>query len=758
MRRNVAREWDAARGIVALSARRLRAHWGLTILLFTGTFLAVGLAAAAPIYLQSIRALGLNSLLREAEPGSLDLRYAITVPAVASNVGETEDLIDTEVQAAAGAVIETRSVTQQSPGYVVQTSTSSLGEESDLRALFRWHTSFTDLTRLDQGEHQTWDGTGAVPAEISQETARQFGLQVGDRITLLPFWLSDPAPTEVVVRGIFTPLRDDPRWIDPDSLLEIRADFGIPLWIRREAFFLLGDVTPQMRGALQVVYFTDATSLHGDEASALGSALATLEIRLAQRVPSLNQTSDLPALLSTFDARFTFAQSSLLVIVLQLVAVLLLYLVITAAMVAEQRTEEVAWLRSRGASIKRVAGLQLVESLMLTALPVALGPLIALGLVSLLGFVPPFDELDQGRFIAARLTPLAWYLALIAGGLAILAQFVPTIRASRRTIINVRQSQSRLATDWRARVVVDSLMLTLAAVLVFELRRDSSSAVSLGGDASLELLSVATPAILLFAAGLVVLRLFPVVLRLIFRAAASVTPPAPLLSMIYLGRSPTHYGRILLLMLVVSAIAVFASSFKAHLDRSYDERALYATGSALRLDGAAAGEADARAARAMLDRGAWLPGLPAPIIAPIARFDGRLSGDESASTVSVLAADTAALQRVAFLRPDFGPAIRSNLGLLTVPPPPSAPRIGRPVGSLGLWVRFEESGPGTSLFVRVRDEMGNYFEYSLGFVVEADQESGEQFVPAAESVPVRLISGDGTTIAEGAEIDNWFWR
>ena len=123
----------------------------------------------------------------------------------------------------------------------------------------------------------------------------------------------------------------------------------------------------------------------------------------------------------------------------------------------------------------------------------------------------------------------------------------------------------------------------------------------------------------------------------------------------------------------------------------------------------------------------------------------------------MLAADTAALQKVAFLRSDFGPAIRSNLALLSVPPPPSGPKIGAPIGSLGLWVRFEESGPGTSLFVRVRDEVGNYFEYALGFVVEADRESGEQFVPAGEAVPVRLISSDGTTIAEGAEIDNWFF-
>lgn len=753
-RRRTALWWDATRDMFVLGVRRLRAHMGLTSLLLVGTFLAVGVAAAAPIYLQSIRDLGLTSLVRAADPETLNLEYRVTVPAVASNVEATERQIDVEVDEAAGGIVETRSASQGSAGFTIEAGTSPFVEREDPRAFFRWHTDFEELTTLEAGERSDWDGSGPIPAQVSREAATQFDLVVGDRLTLQPFWLTVSLPTEVVVSGIFAPLAEDPRWIAPETILLVAENVGVPLWLARDAFLLLGERTPQMRGSLDFVFTTDASMIHGDEADGLGAALTTLDTRLAQRIPNLRQESELPELLAAFGDRFTFAESALLVLVLQLVAVLLLYLVITSAMVAEQRAEEVAWLRSRGASLKRVAGLQLVESLLITTVPVVLGPFIALGLVSLLGFVPPFDEINEGTFVPTRMAPLSWYLALVAGGLAIVAQFVPTIRASRRTIVNVRQSQSRQQTDWRARVVADSATLALAAILIFELRRDSSSAVSLGGEASLELLSVATPAILLFAAGLVVLRLFPIALRVLTRSASAVMSPTPLLTLMYLGRSPTHYGRVLLLMLVVSAIAVFASSFKATLDRSYDERALYVTGSDLRLEGFAGERVDPFSARRAIERAELGPGA-SPVIAPIERLDGRLAGDESAGTLKVLAADAEALEAVVFLRDDFGTDLREKLGALPRPPQAGELTIPEPRGNLGLWVRFDDVGAGTALFVRVRDEAGMFFEYAMGFVLEAEREDGQQFIPFDQPVPLQLVSGEGTFIAEGDAIHEW---
>ena len=414
-RRRTALWWDATRDMFVLGVRRLRAHMGLTTLLLVGTFLAVGVAAAAPVYLQSIRDLGLTSLVRAADPETLNLEYRVTVPAVASNVEATERQIDAEVDEAAGGIVETRSASQGSPGFTIEAGTSPFAEREDPRAFFRWHTDFEELTTLEAGERPGWDGSGPVPAQVSREAARQFDLVVGDRLTLQPFWLTVPLPTEVVVRGIFAPLAEDPRWIAPETLLLVEENVGVPLWLTRDAFLLLGERTPQMRGALDFVFTTDASMIHGDEADSLGAALTTLDTRLAQRIPNLRQESELPELLAAFGDRFTFAESALLVLVLQLVAVLLLYLVITSAMVAEQRAEEVAWLRSRGASLRRVAGLQLIESLLITAVPVVLGPFIALGLVSLLGFVPPFDEINEGTFVPTRMAPLSWYLALVAG-------------------------------------------------------------------------------------------------------------------------------------------------------------------------------------------------------------------------------------------------------------------------------------------------------------------------------------------------------
>ena len=332
----------------------------------------------------------------------------------------------------------------------------------------------------------------------------------------------------------------------------------------------------------------DLTGASASEASAASDSLELMARRVAQSLEGVQQDSTLVDTLTGFSRRFQFAQSTLLMIVLQLVGAVLVYAVIAAAMLAEQRTEDTAWLRSRGARQRDVAILHLVEAAILTAPAIALGPLIGMGLVSLLGFVSPFDEAvaltGAGPLLPVSLPLAAWLLALGAGALALLAQAVPTYRATRQTMVTTRRERGRPPSSWTQRALIDAAVAALGALLIFELQWAGDPIDSpLVGETRLDWLAVATPTVLLFVVGLVVLRLFPPTMRLLTRLVSPWRSLTLLLGTWYLGRTPTHYARTVLLLTIAGALAVFAASFRTTLDSSYNDRALHAVGASVRV-------------------------------------------------------------------------------------------------------------------------------------------------------------------------------
>src|SRR3970282_1952887 len=90
------------RWLVGFSLRRLHADRRLMVVLVVGAFLAVGFAAAVAIYLGAIRDLGFRSLVEDAAPERLALRYVREgVTTSSENVAGLEQTLDAEVARAA---------------------------------------------------------------------------------------------------------------------------------------------------------------------------------------------------------------------------------------------------------------------------------------------------------------------------------------------------------------------------------------------------------------------------------------------------------------------------------------------------------------------------------------------------------------------------------------------------------------------------------------------------------------------------------
>lgn len=739
--------------IIRLGMRRVLSAPRLSAVLLIGSLLAVALAASAPIFIEAVRDLGLRQILRDAEPSDLDLRFLQTgLAADRTAVEDVRGALSGEAVDAASGLIVGQASALRSGGYII----SADGQSDDVR-LHATFASQSDLERVAQVREgrlpQTARADGAIEIALEQEQADAFGLRVGDRLSAQPFWLGAPSPSRAVVVGIFEPpahLRD---WSTLDvGFLPLSArDSELRFWTA-EADLLgrLAEQSPTLRLALLQRFRLDISGLVAATAQVAGERLEVMETRLAQQLPGLDQGSELTGLLTRFRERFRFAQGSLMMVVLQLVGAVLVYSVIAAAMLAEQRTEDTAWLRSRGARRRDIALLHIVEAAVLTLPAVVLGPLIGMGLVSLLGYVPPFDETLGGGLLPARLPALAWYVALGAGGLALLAQAIPAYRATGQTIVTTRRARGRPPDSWRQRALTDVAIVALGALLIFELQFAGGPVdTPLVGETRIEWLAVITPTVLMAVVGLAVLRLFPPIMRALGRLATAWRWLTPLLGAWYLGRTPTHYARTVLLLAIAGALAVFAGSFRGTLESSYNARALHAAGSQTRLLEPVSEQLAKEEIVAETGGG----------VAQVSRIGAVFDGDEQSGGLELAAldAETVAAQLSAG---GAGWAVPPNQLRALAPPPDDVDRatIEQLTGRLSLRIRnfsFDGEFYGNDIWVtaRFQDANGRYWGYVLGTIsVEAIDEPDSDGSFLVEFV---LRDGQGFTRARGEELLEW---
>ncbi|MDE2967928.1 MAG: ABC transporter permease [Chloroflexota bacterium] len=736
---------ETARELALLAIRRITSAPRLSAVLLIGALLAVGLASSAPIFIEAVRDLGLRQTLTDADPASLDLRFVQTkVTADIESVEAVETLIYDEVVEAAQPLLVSRMISVRTGGYVLRTDDEPFDQPGADHAAFLAQSDIDEASELVEGRGpDPADGLLEVAVEAAQ--AQAFGLSVGDELLAQPFWLGLQHETRVKVVGLLRPTDDPRRWstLDPAYMPVAALDTELRFWTTRAGILgILADQSPTLRLTLLQRFRTDLSNASAADASLAADSLERMTRRIAQSLDGVQQETELVETLVGFSRRFQFAQSTLLMIVLQLVGAVLVYAVVAAAMLAEQRTEDTAWLRSRGARQRDVAILHIVEAAILTAPAVALGPLIGTGLVSLLGFVPPFDETlaatGVGPFLPVSLPVEAWYLALAAGALALLAQAVPTYRATRQTMVTTRRERGRPPSSWTQRALIDAAVAALGALLIFELQWAGDPIDSpLVGETRLDWLAVATPTVLLFVVGLIVLRLFPPLMRLLARIVSPWRSLTLLLGAWYLGRTPTHYARTVLLLTIAGALAVFAASFRSTLDTSYDDRALHAVGSTVRVH-------EPLSQSLAYDR---IAEQTDQTVARVQRVGGTFDGDEDSGRLQIVALDAA--QVAAQLRErQVGWAIPpADLEAISR----QASSLDRPVlqpgGRVSLRLTPVKVIQNVSVGVKVLDAIGRYWWYQLGEVAGIDAEAIELSTVISDE-PTLYIPLEGARLVE----------
>ncbi|MFU8871413.1 FtsX-like permease family protein [Micromonospora sp. SL4-19] len=486
-----------------------------------------------------------------------------------------------------------------------------------------------------------WPSAGASPLEVTlpEKVAGALGMTVGDRVPLLD--RSTERAGEVVLVGTWRP-RDpaEPYWrlapgVGADSAVLSDTSYG-PFALDPADFAATFPksvtawwvVEPDLAAAARNGRLLDVRQALPDavtevpEAAGLGSSaqVVTAMDRLLNRIARADLVG-----------RSSLATPVLLIVVLGGYA-----LVLVAALLHEDRRNQTALLRARGAAKRQLAGLAAREATLVVLPAAVLGPLLAGEALRHLGDGP-------APALTAGSPMLLWAAAWITAAGCLVAMVAPTLRGAGTYVADMAARSRPDRSGSVQRASLDLVLVGFGVLAWTQLRQYSSPVTGAAGRLGVDPLLVAAPTLGVLAGAVVALRLLPPATRFAERFVVRKLWTATILGMWQAGRRP-HAGPVLLLALAVGG-STLAWSLVATGERSQVDQADHAVGADLRLverDGVAPiGRAGELGALAGVDRAlpAWRDeirvgraDLPATVVSldaasatQVVRLDPRLT-------------------------------------------------------------------------------------------------------------------------------------
>jgi hypothetical protein len=748
--------------VIPVVVRRAGANARLLAAVVIGAVLAAALMSTTSIYTDAIRDLGLSYAIRQQGPNEVNLLINSS-----SQTSSKETYLKNNelVEAAAGEAIGP--IMRGSPTATARSATffptapgdAVSADDSRPRSHLQFLTGMEPHVRVVEGRLPgdtvaAGDAAPTIELALGAETAQRLNLRVGQRWDLHPFWRPEGEPVHAVLVGIIEPIDlDEPYWLGTRDLFVFPTERWdtLPFFVSEGTFFdAIVAYLPTMTSDFASFVYLDTSRINSRNAASVHQSLLALENRMETTIPRTTVRTVLPEVLQTFDEKLFFTRIPLLVLVLQVAGIVLYYLFMVSTMLVERQGGEIALLKSRGATTMQVMQIYVLEGLAILLLAMAIGPPLAAIVISLLGQTPPFADLSGGSNLGVRLTASAYAWAFAGALLAYATLLWPAYRATRSTVVQQRTSSSRPPKQAAfTRYYLDLVLVGLGAILFYELNRRGGLVTNeLFGEQSVDPVLLLTPAFFILTVGIVFLRLFPLALRLLAWLVARLQGTAVLIGMWQLVRNPVHYSRLVLLLMLATAVGMFAASFGATLDHSYADRAGYEAGAPLRIKEIRRSEAPGPTLLAPTVRDA----TGAEAASPVMRIEGSLSGGNvfDRTNFALLGVEPETFGEVAFFRDDYaGPSLGALLDRLAEDVEGREP-LALPEGArwLGVWVNATDLRGRVGFEVELRDATGRFLAYPLGPDNGAELQPGWTFLLADLSRP--SSEGVVTTFAPAA--------
>lgn len=301
--------------------------------------------------------------------------------------------------------------------------------------------------------------------------------------------------------------------------------------------------------------------------------------------------NNIPAysLISSYDQKSKQLNRLLVTLNLPVLIMLGFFIYAISNLIMERQKTEIAVIKSRGAFRWQIVLVYLLEGAILGAVAFAVGPFLGEFLTKVLGAPIGFMQLNQRIALYVRLGRSTFEYAGAAVGLSILMMIIPAIRASKVSIVTLKQQQSLYVAKsslWH-KFYVDVLFLAIAFYEYHNFQSELKDLGKLGLNTqsiTFEPVLFLVPALFMIGFGLFVLRLYPWVLRLVYWCGKNGWKPSAYSILIQVGRQNSQYQFLMVFLILTVATGMFSASADRTINGNVTDQIRYKNGADMVLD------------------------------------------------------------------------------------------------------------------------------------------------------------------------------
>lgn len=590
--------------IFAVAVRRLLSQRGLALATAVGLVASIALVMSVPLYTDAVYYSILQEELTQSEQDDASLQrppFAFMFRYVGSLYGmkEWDDIVQVD-NYLSGPAVEALGLPHRLTVRYAKTDNFRLfptedAAYADVRDPLAWVnyafvTDFEQYTTMVEGTYPTPASANpedSVEVAINESMAQELGLQVGES-----FLTFRRVELENGSRVVQIPIRIVGVWRATNPLDEFwfyrQSVFDNQLFVPEATFQgrISGLLNDEVAQALWYLIM-DGSDIHAGDVGWLTGSIQQVQ----QRAATLLTNTRLEV--SPYDALNHYRVSTRLLNVLlyafsiPIVGLLLAFIGLVVSLAVNRQRNEIAVLRSRGATGLQILGIAALEAFLLGALALAAGIPVSEGISRIIGATRSFLNFSVVSDLRVNMTYSTFRFGLAALAITLIAQVVPSLGAARYTIVSYKQEQSRnIKPPWWQRAWLDILLLIPAVYGAYLLQQQGTIAVMGEGGSGNPYenpLLFLVPALMAFALTLFILRLLPIIMKVIAWLASHTNSVGFLLATRYLARDPGFYTTPLVLLILTLSLSAFTASLAQTLDNHLYDQSYYRTGADVRL-------------------------------------------------------------------------------------------------------------------------------------------------------------------------------
>lgn len=264
-----------------------------------------------------------------------------------------------------------------------------------------------------------------------------------------------------------------------------------------------------------------------------------------------------------------------------ILVMLAIYLYMVSSLIIQRQLNEIAILTSRGAKRGQILLIYFLETLMMGIVAFIIGPYISLLLSKLLGATNGFLEFIQRTPLPVSIVPESYIYGLIAAIASIIMIMIPVYFASKQSIVQHKRS---IVKDHRKLyfMIIDFALIGISIYGLYSFQKGQ------GGSGNEELyidpVLLFLPAIFIIGLGLVILRLYPLLLSGVFKLGKRFWSTSIYTTLLQVSRSSKQYKFLMLFLIMTISIGVYSASTARTINNNLEEQIRYENGADISLD------------------------------------------------------------------------------------------------------------------------------------------------------------------------------